>query len=95
LEVLRRELHDGKGFGCVRGLNLDRYSVEDQTVMQLGIQVHIANRYGRQDDKGNMMGKVACSVPNTTETNRQEYTLWPTALLRSKLATIATPPPQL
>lgn len=56
LDQVRREVYDGKGFGVVRGLDPQRYRVEDLTMLYLGIQVYIANRSGRQDHKGNMMG---------------------------------------
>lgn len=62
LDTLRRDLYSGRGFGCVRGLNTAEYPVEDLTILQLGIQAHIANRYGRQDKKGNMMGTSPSEV---------------------------------
>jgi hypothetical protein len=52
-----RELHDGKGFVILRGLDLAKYSVEDGMVIFLGIQSYIAEQRARQDDKGNMVGK--------------------------------------
>ncbi|KAG9257812.1 uncharacterized protein F5Z01DRAFT_302356 [Emericellopsis atlantica] len=55
LEALRLEVHQGRGFGVVRGLNPKEYSVEDLSMLQLGLQCYIANRHGRQDRKGNMM----------------------------------------
>lgn len=57
LDAIRRDLHDGKGFGLVRGLDPRKYGVEDLTMIQLGIQAYIANRNGRQDSLGNMLGK--------------------------------------
>lgn len=56
LAGLRHELHAGRGFGSVRGLDPERYSVEDLTILHLGIQVHVADQFGRQDRKGNMLG---------------------------------------
>jgi hypothetical protein len=56
LDEIRRDVHDGKGFGVIRGLDPHKYSIEDLTVMYLGIQSYIANRHGRQDRKGNMLG---------------------------------------
>jgi hypothetical protein len=57
LDAIRQDLHHGKGFGLIRGLDPRKYSVEDLTMIHLGIQVYIANRQGRQDSKGNMLGK--------------------------------------
>lgn len=56
LDEIRRDVYNGKGFGVIRGLNPDKYSVEDLSILYLGIQSYIANRLGRQDKKGNMMG---------------------------------------
>lgn len=61
-EKLRMDLYEGRGFGVVRGLNPKKYSVEDLTVLQLGIQSYIANNFGRQDKKGNMLGKLIANV---------------------------------
>ncbi|PFH55786.1 hypothetical protein XA68_17618 [Ophiocordyceps unilateralis] len=55
LDQLRREVHQGRGFGLIRGLDPRKYSVEDLTMLYLGIQSHIANRQGRQDSNGNML----------------------------------------
>lgn len=57
LDAIRQDLHHGKGFGVIRGLDPRKYSVEDLTMIHLGIQVYIANRQGRQDSKGNMLGE--------------------------------------
>ncbi|GKT48341.1 TBC domain-containing protein C1778.09 [Colletotrichum spaethianum] len=51
-----RDIHCGKGFAVVRGLDPQKHSVEDLTVLYLGIQGYIANQRGRQDKKGNMLG---------------------------------------
>lgn len=55
---MRLNVYEGKGFGLVRGLNPLSYFTEDLTMMYLGIQSYIANRRGRQDEKGNMLGKT-------------------------------------
>lgn len=41
----------------IRGLDLTKYSVEDSTMIWLGIQGYIARQQARQDKKGNMLGK--------------------------------------
>ncbi|OAA32999.1 Taurine catabolism dioxygenase TauD/TfdA [Moelleriella libera RCEF 2490] len=55
LEEMRNDVHHGKGFGLVRGLNPENFSVEDLSTIYLGIQCYVANLQGRQDKKGNMM----------------------------------------
>ncbi|KAG6106205.1 hypothetical protein E4U31_000925 [Claviceps sp. LM219 group G6] len=57
LNHLRHEIHDGKGFGLIRGLEPQRYSVEDLTTIYLGLQSYIADLQGWQDKKGNMLGE--------------------------------------
>lgn len=61
LNTSRNELHSGKGFFVLRGLNPSKYSVEDSTIIFLGIQSYIAERKARQDDKGNMIGETSDS----------------------------------
>ncbi|RTE67965.1 hypothetical protein BHE90_017658 [Fusarium euwallaceae] len=55
LNKICRDVHHGKGFGLIRGLNPQKYSTEDLALLYLGIQSYIANRHGRQDRKGNML----------------------------------------
>jgi hypothetical protein len=57
LDLMRSELHKGRGFALLRGLDSNKYSVEDLTTIYLGVQAYIANLRGRQDKKGNMLGK--------------------------------------
>jgi hypothetical protein len=59
LDGLRLEVHQGRGFGVLRGLDPKKYTVEDLSMLQLGLQCYVANRHGRQDRKGNMMGEAA------------------------------------
>jgi hypothetical protein len=56
LRKLATELYNGKGFFLLRGLDFDKYTVEDNTVIFLGIQSFIAERRACQDNIGNMMG---------------------------------------
>ena len=57
LEALSRDVHHGKGFGLVRGIKPSSYCVEDLTLIFLGVQSYIADKVGRQDKRGNMLGK--------------------------------------
>jgi hypothetical protein len=56
LEDLSRDVHHGKGFCVIRGIDPTAYSVEDLTLVYLGIQSYIAEQRGRQDKRGNMLG---------------------------------------
>ncbi|KAH7228923.1 hypothetical protein BKA60DRAFT_8805 [Fusarium oxysporum] len=59
LDRIRRDVHQDKGFGVIRGLDPQKYSVEDLTVLCLGTQSYIANRHRRQGRKGNMQVHIA------------------------------------
>ncbi len=58
LDELSHEVHEGRGFCLVRGLRPEEYSVEDLTLVYLGVQTRIADQRGRQDSRGNMLGKL-------------------------------------
>lgn len=57
LRELSRDIHNGRGFCVIRGINPANYSVEDLTLAYLGVQSYIAEQRGRQDKRGNMLGK--------------------------------------
>ena len=56
LVELSKDVHHGKGFCVVRGIDPAQYDVEDLTLVYLGIQSHVAELRGRQDRGGNMLG---------------------------------------
>jgi hypothetical protein len=58
LHDLSTEVHEGKGFFVLRGIDQDKYSTEEITIIFLGIQSYIADKRGRQDEVGNMIGKL-------------------------------------
>ncbi|KAK0734450.1 hypothetical protein B0T26DRAFT_737126 [Lasiosphaeria miniovina] len=55
LSALSWDVHYGKGFCAVRGIDTTAYSVEDLMLVYLGIQSYIAEQRGRQDKRGNML----------------------------------------
>ncbi|ROT40076.1 taurine catabolism dioxygenase TauD [Sodiomyces alkalinus F11] len=55
LSQVAQDIYSGRGFALIRGLKPENYSVEDLTLLYLGIQVHIADQQGRQDKRGNML----------------------------------------
>lgn len=57
LDKVSRDVHDGKGFAVIRGLDPRNFSVSDITLLYLGLQSYVANERGRQDKRGNMLGK--------------------------------------
>jgi hypothetical protein len=54
-EQIAHDLHSGRGFSVIRGLEPKNYSVIDNTVIYLGITSYIAEKRGCQDSSGNMM----------------------------------------
>jgi hypothetical protein len=50
------EVHEGRGFIVVCGLDRSRYSVEDNVINLLGISSYIGAKRGMQDDDGFMLG---------------------------------------
>ena len=66
---MRHEVYSGRGFALLRGLDVNAYSVDDSTIIYLGIQCYIGNKFGRQDKKGNMMGKCSDLLPQASSTN--------------------------
>lgn len=66
LDFMRREIYAGRGFALLRGLDVNKYSVDDMTIIYLGIQRYIGNHFGRQDKAGNMLGKCTHPVFNSS-----------------------------
>ncbi|KAK6850524.1 hypothetical protein PG987_000158 [Apiospora arundinis] len=55
LSGVGHELHNGKGFSVIRGIKPSDFSVEELTMVWLGIQAHVVDQRGCQDHKGNML----------------------------------------
>ncbi|GJN68387.1 TfdA family Taurine catabolism dioxygenase TauD [Purpureocillium lilacinum] len=77
LDRFRLNLHDGTGFGLIRGLDPQRYAVEDLTMLHLGIQCYIANRQGRQDKKGNMLVHIVADNSSRERANHHRHSTAP------------------
>ncbi|KAK3986710.1 hypothetical protein QBC44DRAFT_247637 [Cladorrhinum sp. PSN332] len=55
LADLSRDIHNGQGVAVIRGLDPASFSVEDLTMIYLGVSSYIAEHRGRQDKRGNML----------------------------------------
>ncbi|KAH6853402.1 hypothetical protein B0I37DRAFT_5506 [Chaetomium sp. MPI-CAGE-AT-0009] len=55
LKELSGDVHNGRGFCVIRGIDPASYTVEDLTLVYLGVQSYIAEQRGRQDKCGNML----------------------------------------
>jgi hypothetical protein len=52
------DVHRGRGFTIVRGLNPKEFSPEDNLIIFLGISSYIGSQRGRQDEDGNMLSML-------------------------------------
>ncbi|XXG99227.1 hypothetical protein Hte_005564 [Hypoxylon texense] len=57
LQGLSVELHKGRGFFVLRGLDPAKYSAEDNVLLFLAVASYIADSRGKQDDHGNMLSR--------------------------------------
>jgi len=64
LDNLTRDLHNGKGFFSIRGLEPDGFTPEDNVLIFLGIASYIGNKRGKQDDDGYML---VCTIVESQE----------------------------
>ena len=55
LDQIRDDVYHGRGFAIVRGLDPEEYSVEDLTVVYLGVSSYVAERRGKQDQRGSVL----------------------------------------
>lgn len=60
---LSLDVHNGRGFSVIRGINPGDYSVEDLTIAYMGVSSYVADKRGCQDKLGNMLGKLAPPPP--------------------------------
>lgn len=55
LEAIARELHGGRGFAVLRGLEPRRYTARDNLLIYLGLTAYIAEHRAVQDSGGSMI----------------------------------------
>jgi hypothetical protein len=70
LRACADELHNGRGFFVLRGLDPDRYTPEDNVLMFLGLSGHVADLRGCQDKAGNMLsesGRASRQIDSDTD----------------------------
>ncbi|KAF7193762.1 Taurine hydroxylase-like protein SAT17 [Pseudocercospora fuligena] len=58
LESASNDVYNGRGFTIVRGLDPESFSLEDYTIVYLGVSSYIAERRGKQDQRGSMLMHV-------------------------------------
>ena len=62
LERAAEDLYNGRGFVIVRGLDPDTLSVADSTIIYLGLSSYIAERRGKQDQRGSMLSMISVTA---------------------------------
>ncbi|KAI9762218.1 MAG: hypothetical protein M4579_000541 [Chaenotheca gracillima] len=63
LRQMSHDVHFGKGFCVIRGLDATSYSAEDNALLFLGISSYIGEKRGRQDNHGNMLVHIVEDKP--------------------------------
>ncbi|KAK0615150.1 hypothetical protein B0T17DRAFT_610146 [Bombardia bombarda] len=58
LSDICNDVYNGRGFSIIRGLDPDDYSLEDLTVIYLGISSYVGEMRGKQDQRGSMLVHV-------------------------------------
>ncbi|KAM3465476.1 hypothetical protein MY5147_009286, partial [Beauveria neobassiana] len=74
---MRRQVYAGRGFALLRGLNVNDYCVDDLTIIYLGIQRYIANQFGRQDNKGNMLVHIVADNSSPINAHHHRHSTAP------------------
>ncbi|KAL1902819.1 hypothetical protein Sste5346_000730 [Sporothrix stenoceras] len=73
LDELSSEVHEGRGFCLVRGVNPADYSVGDLTLVYLGVQTYIADQRAHQDSRGNMLVHIIADKSSKTSTEHHRH----------------------
>ncbi|KAI0843018.1 Clavaminate synthase-like protein [Hypoxylon sp. FL0890] len=73
LDELSQDIHNGKGLCVVRGINPEEYSVEDLTIIWLGIQAYIADQRGCQDHRGNMLVHIVADSSSKMKSGHHRH----------------------
>jgi hypothetical protein len=77
LRKVRSEIYEGKGFGVIRGIDAQKYPVEDLTTIYLGVQSYISNLQGRQDKKGNMLVHIVADNSSKIKAEHHRHSTAP------------------
>lgn len=65
LDYLAEALHETSGYFVVSGLDANRHTAGDNTIIFLGIASYIGDKRGLQDKKGNMLCELESYVRMT------------------------------
>jgi len=68
-----RDVHEGRGFVVLRGLDPQRYSKEDNINIYLGVAAYIGDIRGIQNKKGDMLGRFFTTKSSPWPTSVFEF----------------------
>ncbi|KAL5624412.1 hypothetical protein BROUX41_004472 [Berkeleyomyces rouxiae] len=70
---ISEDLHNGRGFALIRGLDPKDFSVADLSTIWLGVQSFIAKARGRQDKKGNMIVHIIADSSSAVKAGHHRH----------------------
>jgi hypothetical protein len=73
LKSLCHELFSGRGFFNIRGLEPKKYTPEDNVLIFLAVSSYLANRVGKQDDEGFMLGHIRDSTESSIKPTMRPF----------------------
>lgn len=75
LEDISKELHFGRGFAILRGLEPKKYTPLDNIIIYAGVTSYIAETRGCQDGWGNMISENSREsvISESPDTNSSSY----------------------
>ena len=59
---MRERVYEGIGVAVLRGLDIDAYTDEEVATIYLGLSSYIAERRGKQDQRGTMLSESDIST---------------------------------
>ncbi|SPN97377.1 related to TfdA family oxidoreductase [Cephalotrichum gorgonifer] len=70
LERAKQDVYDGRGFVIIRGLDVDLFSDEDLVIVYLGVTSYIAEKRGKQNQRGDMLVHVLNATEDDATANK-------------------------
>ena len=63
------DIHQGRGFSIVRGIDPREYTAEDNMIIFLAISSYIGEQRGIQDKKGTMLSRLLSPLVSSSDTD--------------------------
>ncbi|KAK3114205.1 hypothetical protein LTR53_007705 [Teratosphaeriaceae sp. CCFEE 6253] len=88
LQGIAREVHEGRGFAVLRGLNAKRFNIEDNILLFLGLSSHVGGTLGKQTHRGDMLMHICDAKAMVAAQNERPPNDSNTALASQSLQTL-------